>query len=70
MSRRKDRKLSDKRSTKEIVRTRRGIDRRRFFEDGGEAVRWRGGCASTFPDRKKARNRKACRDWDLKEYLD
>ena len=70
MSRRKNRRPSKDRSVKEIVKSHRGVDRRRFFEEGGVAVRWRGGCSGAFPDRKKANNRRACRDWDLKEYLD
>jgi len=42
------------------VRAQRGLDRKAFFENGGEMARWRG-LHLVQRDRKKTQNKKACR---------
>ena len=37
-----------------------GLDRKTFFAEGGELSRWRG-IHQVVPDKKKAKNKKACR---------
>ncbi len=39
----------------------RGVERQRHFEEGGSLVSWRGGTRTVTVDRKKARNKRACR---------
>jgi len=42
------------------VRAQRGLDRKAFFEEGGEMVRWRG-LHTVRQDKKKKKNKHACR---------
>ncbi len=39
----------------------RGVDRKRHFENGGSLVSWRGGTRTVTADRKKKKNKHACR---------
>ena len=39
----------------------RGIERKKHFEEGGTLVEWRGGTRTVTIDRKKQRNKRACR---------
>ncbi len=39
----------------------RGIERQRYFENGGDLVSWRGGTRTVTIDRKKKKNKHACR---------
>ena len=44
----------------------RGLDRQRHFESGGDLVSWRGGTRTVTVDRKKQKNKKACRGkWSI-----
>ena len=45
---------------KKQVRAQAGLDRKAFFENGGEMVRWRG-LHLVIPDKKKKKNKRACR---------
>jgi len=38
-----------------------GVERKRHFENGGSLVAWRGGTRTVTADRKKKRNKNACR---------
>ena len=42
------------------LRTQAGLDRKAFFENGGELSQWRG-VHQVIPDKKKKANKKACR---------
>jgi hypothetical protein len=42
------------------ARAQRGLDRKSFFEEGGEMVRWRG-LHFVQPDKKKKKNKHTCR---------
>ena len=44
------------------LRAQAGLDRKAYFENGGEMVRWRG-LHLVQKDRVKERNRRTCRDW-------
>ena len=44
----------------------RGLDRKRFFEEGGEQCRWRG-LSSVIPDKKKQEHKKRRRGRDSRE---
>ena len=53
----------DKNQNKRVlaqVKAQRGIDRKEFFANGGEAKRWRP-VRQVFKDKKKARSKRACR---------
>ena len=39
----------------------RGQERKKHFEEGGTLVEWRGGTRTVTTDRKKQRNKRACR---------
>ena len=39
----------------------RGIDRKEFFKNGGSMVQWMGGPHLVVQDKKKAKNKRACR---------
>ena len=39
----------------------RGQERKKHFEEGGTLVEWRGGARTVTIDRKKQRNKRACR---------
>jgi len=39
----------------------RGIERKAHFENGGTLVQWRGGTRTITVDRKKRRDKRACR---------
>jgi len=39
----------------------RGIERKKHFENGGEASTWRGGKKQVTRNRKKEKSRRACR---------
>ena len=47
---------------REQVRAQAGLDRKAYFENGGEMVRWRG-LHLVQKDKVKAKNKRACRDW-------
>ena len=42
------------------IKTQRGLDRKRFFEEGGEMRRWIP-ARIIIPDKRKRSNKKACR---------
>ncbi|HIE84369.1 MAG TPA: hypothetical protein EYQ00_11240 [Dehalococcoidia bacterium] len=44
------------------LRAQAGIDRKDFFENGGEMARWRG-LRLVQKDNKKQKNKMACRRW-------
>ena len=52
----------NKRNQKVIahVKAQRGLDRKHFFEEGGELARWRG-VHTVQQDKKKKANKHACR---------
>ncbi len=39
----------------------RGAERKAFFENGGSMVQWMGGPHLVVQDKKKAKNKRACR---------
>ena len=39
----------------------RGLERKEHFANGGDLVSWRGGTRTVTIDRKKKRNKRACR---------
>ena len=43
------------------VKAIRGVERRTHFENGGDLVSWRGGTRTVTVDRKKKKNKQACR---------
>lgn len=38
-----------------------GVERKRHFENGGSLVAWRGGTRTVTVDRRKKKNKRACR---------
>lgn len=50
----------DKKEKLKHLRVQAGLDRKEFFENGGELSQWRGR-KQVIPDKKKAKNKKACR---------
>jgi len=56
-------KAQQRRRTKQLEELARirGIERKEHFEEGGSLVQWRGGTRTVTTDRKKQRNKKACR---------
>jgi len=56
-------KAQQRRRTKQLEQLARirGQERKKHFEDGGTLVEWRGGTRTVTTDRKKQRNKKACR---------
>jgi len=53
-------KTDRERRALENVRAQRGLDRKAFFAEGGEMVRWRG-LHTVIPDKKKKKNKRECR---------
>ena len=56
--------MSKKKQNKEQLRhikAIRGVERKQHFEEGGDLVSWRGGTRTVTVDRKKQRNKRACR---------
>ncbi len=47
--------------TKKRLARIRGYERRKHFEDGGDAKAWRGGRKQVTKNKKKEASRKACR---------
>jgi len=41
----------------EHIKAQRGLDRKHYFEDGGEMVRWRG-LHQVIPDKRKQENKR------------
>jgi hypothetical protein len=58
-------RAADRRQRKiiEHVKAQRGLDRERFFDEGGELCRWRG-VGTVEVDRKKKANKNACRKFN------
>ena len=54
---------NDKRTQEKLrsLRAVRGLDRVKHFERGGSLVDWRGGTRTVQTDKKKKRNKRACR---------
>ena len=44
-----------------VIKAVAGLDRKRHFENGGSLVAWRGGTRTVTVDRRKQRNKRACR---------
>jgi len=44
-----------------VVKAVAGVERKRHFENGGSLVAWRGGTRTVTADRKKKKNKNACR---------
>ena len=44
-----------------MLRSVRGLERERHFKEGGSLVDWRGGTRTVTVDRKKRKNKRACR---------
>ena len=44
-----------------ILKAVRGLDRLKYFEEGGDIVAWRGGTRTVTVDRKKRNNKNKCR---------
>ena len=64
MAKRNGSRAADRRQRKiiEHIKAQRGLDREKFFSEGGELCRWRG-VGTVEVDRKKKANKKACRSW-------
>jgi len=60
MSRRIRRKSALTKAQKAQLRAQAGLDRKRFYENGGEACRWRG-IHVVQEDQAKKANKRACR---------
>ena len=44
-----------------MLKSVRGVERKQHFEQGGSLVDWRGGTHTVTVDRKKRKNKRACR---------
>ena len=64
MAKRNGSRAADRRQRKiiEHIKAQRGLDREKFFSEGGELCRWRGE-GTVEVDRKKKANKNACRSW-------
>lgn len=44
-----------------MIKATRGVERDNHFKSGGSSIDWRGGTRTVTVDRKKKRNKNACR---------